>query len=334
MSCSECVSKKEFSICGNEKSPFHNQKVEKDNSCDFFEESEAQKHYSNALLLSIEDKVEDSIKEFELAIKLGLPGDDEVYSRAMIGLGYMEMSRLDEGRDAIEKSLAMDAKDNLGKFEGDSTLRLTCLSKLDAAFGLTISKIKEESGLDSAISYAKGKLKLGDYLPGKNMLGLYYELAQLFLEKAQEKYDAGQDESEFVEASVSSIKDCLEAEYDENNEFQLKYRSMAEEGLRNIEKMKAEEESKGKKGLCFIATAVYGSSDDPNVSLLQNYRDRYLARYSIGRWFINRYYVISPHVAKIIRQSYMLRQMVKITILSPIVRLIRAFITYKKGKNS
>jgi len=51
-------------------------------------------------------------------------------------------------------------------------------------------------------------------------------------------------------------------------------------------------------GGCYIATAVYGSYDCPQVWTLRRYRDFKLANNVIGRFFINIYYAISPSVVK------------------------------------
>ncbi len=48
-----------------------------------------------------------------------------------------------------------------------------------------------------------------------------------------------------------------------------------------------------KKG-CYVATAVYGSYDCPDVWVLRRYRDEYLSRNVFGRIFIKLYYKISP----------------------------------------
>lgn len=49
-----------------------------------------------------------------------------------------------------------------------------------------------------------------------------------------------------------------------------------------------------KKGGCYIATAVYGSYDCPQVWTLRRYRDNTLAETWYGRAFIRFYYAISP----------------------------------------
>ena len=54
---------------------------------------------------------------------------------------------------------------------------------------------------------------------------------------------------------------------------------------------------KGKKG-CYVATAVYGSYDCPQVWTLRRYRDYSLALTWYGRLFIALYYAISPTIVK------------------------------------
>jgi tetratricopeptide (TPR) repeat protein len=48
---------------------------------------------------------------------------------------------------------------------------------------------------------------------------------------------------------------------------------------------------------CYIATAVYGSYEAPEVLILRRFRDNFLAPSAIGRLFIKVYYFISPPIA-------------------------------------
>lgn len=61
-----------------------------------------------------------------------------------------------------------------------------------------------------------------------------------------------------------------------------------------------EEASKahGKGGGCYVATAVYGSYDCPEVWTLRRFRDNTLAETWYGRVFIRVYYAISPTLVK------------------------------------
>ena len=50
---------------------------------------------------------------------------------------------------------------------------------------------------------------------------------------------------------------------------------------------------------CYVATAVYGSYDCPQVWILRRYRDQFLASRALGRAFIKTYYAISPTIVKL-----------------------------------
>lgn len=66
----------------------------------------------------------------------------------------------------------------------------------------------------------------------------------------------------------------------------------------------------GKSG-CYIATAVYGSYNCPQVMFLRKYRDDYLATFKLGRLFIQCYYAISPHLVHILRKNNVLNRFVR-----------------------
>lgn len=51
-------------------------------------------------------------------------------------------------------------------------------------------------------------------------------------------------------------------------------------------------------GSCYIATAIYGSYDSPEVVILRRFRDNTLYKYSLGRLFIKVYYLLSPPMIK------------------------------------
>lgn len=53
-----------------------------------------------------------------------------------------------------------------------------------------------------------------------------------------------------------------------------------------------------KSGGCYIATAVYGSYDCPEVWTLRRYRDNVLSKTWIGRRFVQAYYATSPWIVK------------------------------------
>lgn len=59
-----------------------------------------------------------------------------------------------------------------------------------------------------------------------------------------------------------------------------------------------QQEAGTKEGGCYVATAVYGSYDCPEVWTLRRFRDNTLAETLLGRAFIHTYYAISPTLVK------------------------------------
>ncbi|MCP2520874.1 hypothetical protein NLC82_04310 [Candidatus Aminicenantes bacterium AC-335-A11] len=90
------------------------------------------------------------------------------------------------------------------------------------------------------------------------------------------------------------------------------------DAAKKLEKLK---EKKG--GMCFIATAVYGSSYAPEVLLLKQFRDFHLSKKAIGRCLIRNYYKISPFIAEIIKRNAILRKMIKLLIITPTIKIIK-----------
>lgn len=58
-----------------------------------------------------------------------------------------------------------------------------------------------------------------------------------------------------------------------------------------------------KKEGCYIATAVYGSYDAPEVRVLRRFRDEKLKKTVLGRAFVRAYYRLSPPLAEKLRNA-------------------------------
>ena len=84
-----------------------------------------------------------------------------------------------------------------------------------------------------------------------------------------------------------------------------------------------EEIEEAKKGGCYVATAVYGSYDCPQVWTLRRYRDYTLAESWYGRLFISCYYAISPTLVKWFGETQWFRKMWKPKLDNIVVRLNR-----------
>ncbi len=62
---------------------------------------------------------------------------------------------------------------------------------------------------------------------------------------------------------------------------------------------------------CYIATAVYGSYDAPEVRVLRRFRDEVLSRTMPGRAFIRTYYAVSPPFARRLENAGRVNRLVR-----------------------
>ncbi len=63
---------------------------------------------------------------------------------------------------------------------------------------------------------------------------------------------------------------------------------------------------------CYIATAVYGSYEAPEVIILRHFRDNTLNKTYLGRWFIKTYYCVSPPIAKKLKNATAINKFVRL----------------------
>ena len=84
---------------------------------------------------------------------------------------------------------------------------------------------------------------------------------------------------------------------DQPNFFSDKMKIM-NEAIKEIDDSFVPVEAKNPVSGCYVATAVYGSYDCPEVWTLRRFRDYELAETWYGRAFIHTYYAISPTLVK------------------------------------
>ncbi|MEW6259437.1 MAG: CFI-box-CTERM domain-containing protein, partial [Thermodesulfobacteriota bacterium] len=71
----------------------------------------------------------------------------------------------------------------------------------------------------------------------------------------------------------------------------------------------------GGGGGCFIATAAFGSMEEPHVRVLRAFRDQVLMGTPAGRWFVEGYYTLSPPIAKVVAANAFFRSLVRVLLL-------------------
>jgi len=83
---------------------------------------------------------------------------------------------------------------------------------------------------------------------------------------------------------------------------------------------------------CFIATAAFGTPDEPEVTILRKFRDEYLMSNEPGRLLVSAYYRLSPPIATAIGKSAEARAAVRL-VLRPIVRAVEPMLSGSRQQN-
>jgi hypothetical protein len=71
----------------------------------------------------------------------------------------------------------------------------------------------------------------------------------------------------------------------------------------------------GGGGGCFIARAAYGSSEEPHVKVLRDFRDRYMMSYAAGRAVVDIYYRHAPGLAEFVERHDTVKTIVRWALL-------------------
>jgi len=82
--------------------------------------------------------------------------------------------------------------------------------------------------------------------------------------------------------------------------------------------------SNGGGGVCFIATAAYGSPTAEQIDVLREFRDGALLESAVGSQFVDLYYRLSPPIADFISGNSFLRTLVRELLVDPVVWVVGA----------
>jgi hypothetical protein len=75
-------------------------------------------------------------------------------------------------------------------------------------------------------------------------------------------------------------------------------------------------------GVCFIATAAYGSPTAEQLDVLREFRDGVLLESAAGSQFVALYYRLSPPIADFISGNSFLRTLVRELLVDPVVWVV------------
>ena len=116
---------------------------------------------------------------------------------------------------------------------------------------------------------------------------------------------------DFCDDHFDECEECYEEGYDEGYEA----------GRRDSRRGNAHG---GNSDGCYIATAVYGSYDCPEVWTLRRFRDEYLKGSVFGRLFVRFYYAVSPGLVRRVGGRDSFRK--------PVKRVLDQFVIHLKNK--
>jgi len=294
-------------------------------SCEFFLHNPAQPLYSQALALSVlingpietneaEAAEAEIIEKFESAISLGLPEDDESYAKFTVGESHFQRAyrlspentfspEFSRGLEQMEKAVSTDSQKEYGIFS--QPIHQAQLRTLAAAYLAVKDSILKQKDIDVAIAYIEEKLHLFDYLSNPPLL-LILGLGELYVQKG-DMARARQTFRRILQAPILISGD----------EHETNVRKAAEKQLESLESKDT------KRSGCFIATAVYGQSNSPEIELLQRFRDKFLMTRLGGRLFVSYYYRLSPPIARLIDRSEFGKELMRRLLLRPILWLIK-----------
>lgn len=182
-------------------------------------------------------------------------------------------------------SISSESKEKLNGFVGIHK-KINSLLVEAETLGEFLSDFPNKSkDLTSYIIEAK-KLSLNKVLYNWLFNEAFAQFTMYYLQMSK-TYWAIEKEGEIervIEAAESLIK-YSDSQYGDNQKV--------------IDALKAHTNSnKGGNGGCYIATAVYGSYDCPQLWVLRRFRDYFLAESYLGRVFIKIYYTLSPSFVK------------------------------------
>ena len=154
---------------------------------------------------------------------------------------------------------------------------------------------------ESKFTYDVNNQLLGINFEKDNTINLFTELAYELIDSLlniTNKYQVSEkNKVEYIyPIAIRLIDYCISANRD--GRLSKKYSDKKILIEQEIKKMHPDYQVQTTSGGCYVATAVYGSYDCPQVWTLRRYRDYTLSETWYGRAFIRTYYAVSPTLVK------------------------------------
>lgn len=124
------------------------------------------------------------------------------------------------------------------------------------------------------------------------------EIPNLSADAIKKEIELCKNLCEQSKSAFGPIDRAIYATYFAFNNNEPYYITFAKKLAPKIKESDSSYEIPEKKGGCYVATAVYGSYDCPEVWTLRRFRDYTLAESVFGRLFIRMYYAVSPTLVK------------------------------------
>lgn len=179
-------------------------------------------------------------------------------------------------------------------------------------------ELNDVSGLDSASQMSK---------VGDDYINIYIETGQLsisvsdFIQIANAnkidysiRFGGGKLDGTFSDNELNIFKGFYNATFDEDFEVDRLSNYL------NSDASKPKEAKGG--GGCYIATMAYGSYEHPQVMVLRDFRDNYLAKRNWGTKFIATYYKYSPKLVEHLKNKVLINKIVR-SILNLFIKTIK-----------
>lgn len=184
--CSDCKHQMARKMCGCPESPLYRKTTEPKDHCGQFVSDPARVLYMEAVLLALAtNRAEAGLSRLEEALALGLPEDDEIAARFMVGEAFKERianadtpaaelgpdhPEVRRALDEIERAAVIDRNGAYGYFE--QALNRARLQQPDYLYKLVAVNVANSAGDAAALQFADRALATFDYLRTPPLLNL------------------------------------------------------------------------------------------------------------------------------------------------------------------